>query len=462
MMLSNMHYLLYRYLRFPIIDIGEGDAVSHLAIKTVEENLRIVRERSVKSICVDELDDRLITDLFPILADGGVICAVYVKPEAYKAIKSKYGYQVFNVAPFTVIKRLHKGIGEFPVPPVKPVNGRKKVLIVRYGAFGDQLMVTPLLQHYYDEGWHITYNCTYKGESLMKGDPRIDDLLVQEDDIIPKLVKNLDEYWKKLGNGFDKVILLSGTVEGDLLRVEGQPNYSDSYIKRNIECNGNYIDHHFDRAGLNIKGSLPSIWLSDKEREWAKAEVDMVRKRLKRRFIVLWNIFGSGWHKAYPWMFDVWMILKTNRDDIGILAVSDTMGKYVVGNEFTGLVHNGCGKYTIRQSLSLHSAVDAVVTPETWSLTAAQGFPAPMIALLSHSSKEKFTWRDGDIPMAPSVKDCPCYPCHQLHYTRIGCSRGAFNKDATLCMDSIIPADVYDALMILRSRHEYNTRAITG
>lgn len=456
MMLSNMHYLLYRYLRFPIVDIGEGMPVSHLAIKTTEENLRIIRERSLKSICVDELDDRLIAYLFPLLADGGVICAVYVKPETYKAIKSTYAYQVFNVAPFTVVKRLSAGTGEFPTPVQKPVAGRKKVLLVRYGAFGDQIMVMPLLQHFYDEGWHITYNCTYKGESILRGDPRIDDLMVQEDDIIPKLVVLLDEYWGKLGKDYDKVVLLSGTIEGDLLRVEGQPNYSDSYDKRNVECNGNYIDHHFDRAGLNIKGRLPTIWLSDKEREWAKSEVNMIRKKLNRRFIVLWNIFGSGWHKAYPWMFDVWMILKTNRDDIGILAVSDKMGKYVVGGEFNGLVHNGCGKYKIRQSLALHSAVDAVVTPETWSLSAAQGFPAPMVALLSHSSKEKFTWRDGDIPLAPSIKDCPCHPCHQLHYSRDGCARGVYNKDATLCMDSIKPADVYDALMILRSRHERN------
>jgi hypothetical protein len=261
-----------------------------------------------------------------------------------------------------------------------------------------------------------------------------------------------------LGTGFDKVLKLSGTVEGDLLRVEGFPNFNDPWEKRHIECNKNYIDHHFTRAGLDIKGRLPVIILTDAEREWAKKEVDHIRKKLKRSYIVLWNIFGSGWHKAYPWMFDVWMILKTNRDDVGILAVSDSHGGYVVGNEFNELVHNGCGKYKIRQSLALHSAVDAVVTPETWSLSAGLGFPKPIIALLSHSSKEKFSFRDGDIPLAPKVKDCPCYPCHRLIYSREGCSRGLYNKDATLCMDQIPPADVYDALMILRSKHEYDTR----
>lgn len=461
MILQNMHYLLYRHLRRPIVDAGEGEIVSNLAIRANEgrDDLRVFRDKSLGSICADEVDEISIATMFPLLADGGVLAAVYIRPEAIKAIKSKYRYQVFNVAPFTVLKRLSGAPGEFPVPGPKPVNGRKKVLLIRYGAFGDQLMVTPLLQHYYDEGWHITYNCTSKGNALMKGDPRIDDLMVQEDDVVINTFKTLTEYWDKIGVGFDKVVRLSGVLEGDLLRVEGQPNYGDSWEKRQAECNKNYIDHHFTRAGLDIKGRLPAIYLTDAEREWAKKEVERVRSKLGKRFMVLWNVFGSAWHKAYPWMFDVWMLLKSNREDIGILAVSDYMGEYVVGNAYSGTVYNGCNKYKIRQSLALHSAVDAVVTPETWSLTAALGFNAPLIALLSHSSKEKFSARDGDVFLSPKVKDCPCYPCHQLHYSKVGCAEGFYIKEATLCMDSIPPSDVYDALMILRSRHEHNLTA---
>jgi len=61
---------------------------------------------------------------------------------------------------------------------------------------------------------------------------------------------------------------------------------------------------------------LPSVWLSDAEKEWAKKEVEQVRKRLGKKFIVLWNIFGSCFHKMYPHMFDVFFLIKTNRDDI--------------------------------------------------------------------------------------------------------------------------------------------------
>ena len=456
MIRQDQHYRLTRYLRSPIIDAGEGETVSPKAVRVKLDQVLWFKERHLKTICFDEINEKQIVALFPLLVDGGVLIAVHITDDAFKALKSKFRYQVFHDAPFVIVKRLSGSSGEQPAPKPKPVNGRKRVLLVRYGAFGDHLMVTPIIQHYFDEGWHITYNCTEKGEDLFKHDPRIDDLWVQESDIVLGTRDALGVYWKAIGKDYDKFVNLSEVVEGDLLRVEGTDHYTDTWERRHADCNKNYLDHHFTRAGLDITGRLPVIPLSDQEREWAQAEVEKVRRKLGKSFIVLWNIFGSSWHKAYPWMFDVWMILITNRDDIGIISVSDVLGKYVVGSEFDGLVYNGCDKYKIRQSLALHSAVDAVVTPETWSMTAALAFPAPMIALLSHSSTVNVTQREGDYLLHPKVKDCSCYPCHQLHYSKISCPRGAFNKDATLCMDSIVPADVYDALIEIRSRHEYN------
>jgi hypothetical protein len=280
---------------------------------------------------------------------------------------------------------------------------------------------------------------------------------VQETGIVRPYTVDMNKYWDSIGKAYDKVIQLNGVVEADLLRVEGDPRFYDPWEKRNIECNRNYIDNHFIRAGLDIKGRLPAVALTNAEIEFARNEVEQIRKKLGRQFIVLWNIFGSAWHKAYPWMFDVWQLIKMNKDNMGILAVSDDMGKYVVGKEFSDIVYNGCNRYKFRQSLSLHSAVDAVVTPETWSLTAAQAFPAPLVALLSHSSPSNFPSRKQDTFLYPKKRNCDCYPCHQLHHARSDCPRGTFNKDATLCMDQIEPGDVYDCLIkALRSGNGYH------
>jgi len=450
---ADLHYRLYRYLRSPVVDAGEGPTVCKGALKVGLAQLLWFKERGLKSICMDEVSEQQLALVFPLLADGGAVITPAITEEAIKSLRKTYRYQRFTVGPFTVVKRLSGAPGEFPVPAPKPANGRKKVLLIRYGAIGDHLMVTPLIQHYYDEGWHITYNVSENGERIFKDDPRIDDLMVQQMSLISTDRKEMDAYWRKLEKDYDKVVQLIECVEGDLLRIEGTPQYRDSWEKRAAECGGNYIDHHFERAGLDIKGRLPSIWLSDAERAWAQEEVERVRKKLGKSFIVLWNIFGSSWHKAYPWMFDVWTLLKVNRDDIGVLAVSDQMGKYVVGNDFNSVLFNGCGRYTIRQSIALHSSVDAVVTPETWSMTAALGFTAPMIALLSHSTPSNISARPQDILMEAKLADCPCKSCHQLHYSRTACPRGTYNRDATLCADSIFPGDVYQALMKLRSAH---------
>lgn len=444
---------MYRHLRSPVVDAGSGDAVCKGALKVDLAQLLWFKDRHLKSICMDEVTEQQLALLFPLLADGGVVITPLITQEAIKSLRKQYRYQRITEGPFTILKRLSGAPGEYPAPTIKPANGRKKVLIIRYGAIGDHLMATPLIQHYFDEGWHITYNVSENGERIFHGDPRIDDLMVQQMSLISTDRAEMDDYWKKMGKDYDKVVQLIECVEGDLLRIEGTPQYKDSWEKRFEECGGNYIDHHFERAGLDIKGRLPSIWLSDVEREWARREVDVVRKKLGKSFIVLWNVFGSSWHKAYPWMFDVWTLLKINKDDIGVLAISDKMGKYVVGNDFNSVLFNGCDRYKIRQSIALHSAVDAVVTPETWSMTAALGFDAPMIALLSHSSKSNISYRDKDILLEAPLADCPCKSCHQLHYSRISCARGVYNSDSTLCMDSTPPGDVYQALMKLRSRH---------
>ena len=457
---ADQHYRLYRYLRSPIIDAGEGTCVSNKGLKIEMGQVGWFKERGIRSLCLDEVPPKTIRPAFDMLADGGAVYTLDVAPETIKLLRPDYKYQVISEPPFTIIKRLSGSGGEVPVLPKKPHGGRKRVCIVRYGAFGDHLMVTALVEHYHREGWHITYNCTEKGESLFKNDPRIDDLMVQEENVISANRVGMVAYWEKLGKDFDKLVPLSEVVEGTLLRIEGTKEYHDSQLKRRVDCCKNYIDHHFEKAGLpEITGRLPVIPLSDTEREFARKEVDAARKRLGKSFIVLWNVFGSSWHKAYPWMFDVWWLIKQNRDDIGILAISDQMGKFVVGTEFNDVVYNGCDRYKIRQSLSLHSAVDAVVTPETWSLIASQAFDAPMIAMLSHSDPKNFTWRSNDIVLTPPIKDCECYPCHQLHYSRNSCPRGTYNSESTLCADSIAPATVYQALLKLRSTHGNDTRS---
>jgi ADP-heptose:LPS heptosyltransferase len=104
----------------------------------------------------------------------------------------------------------------------------------------------------------------------------------------------------------------------------------------------------------------------------------------------------------------------------------------LVGDELSTLLEQGweneprvirkSGKYSIRETLSLLSAVDMVVGPETGVLNAAGSLPVPKIVFMSHSSGEQLTKHWTNV-RAVEPKNTPCFPCHRMHYTFERCNR---------------------------------------
>lgn len=442
------HWRLYPYLRTPLVDVGTGAGVSHMAMRMPEEYLAHWRDGALGTICADRIEvPNAAREIVKRVRHGGHVIARDITPDAIKAMGGVAQIRWGIVHGFTVVQRLSGKNGVEPLRTnYEPTNGQKTVCIVRYGAIGDHLMATPLVQHYHENGYHITYNCTEKGQEVWKGDPRINRLMVQESNIVPPN-EEIKKFWEELSKDYDEFVNLSEVVEGDLLRIEGRPEFNDSWEKRQIDCNKNYIDHHFHRAGLDVKGKHPSVYLSEKEKEYARKVVDDAKRKTGKSKAVLFNVMGSSFHKIYPWTFDVWTRSRYHKDDVVFIAVGDMLSNFYVGKEFDDVCVNLCGRTPIRFAIALHSEVDAVITPETWSLIAGFAFDAPIVALLSHSSKGNYNWREQDRPLHTSYKDCPCYPCHQLHYSRRSCPQGVIEPKATKCMDQLAPDTVYDALM---------------
>jgi len=290
-----------------------------------------------------------------------------------------------------------------------------------------------------------------RGKQILGGDPRVDDLMVIEPGVVPTEVGKFEPFLAEMAKGYDEFINLSGILEERMLPREGQdPLYFEDYDTRQVKCSGRYMDAHFEKCGLPVPADPnPTVHLTRAERDWAVTEAANIKKTLGKSFLVLWNLMGSAYHKMYPWLYDVWGIVENNRDDIGFVTVSEPLGIVLEERKFK-CVAGRAGKYSVRQTLAMHSAVDAVLTPETMSLVAGLSFSAPIIALLSHSSPSQYRWREGDKALYPAHRDCTCYPCHQIHYTRRSCPRGVYCKDATLCMDSITPKAVYEALVAVR------------
>jgi len=124
----------------------------------------------------------------------------------------------------------------------------KEALVIRYGAFGDSIWATPVVRELKKQGYYIVYNTSEVPAQVVRENPNIDEFLIQDGGIIP--IEDVEVYWERIGESFDKVVNLCGAVENKLLRVEGRTGYAWSKDKRHRQCNKNYVDSLMKVAGF--------------------------------------------------------------------------------------------------------------------------------------------------------------------------------------------------------------------
>ena len=308
------------------------------------------------------------------------------------------------------ITTINQGFGPsngFMAFPRKKVTN-KEVLVIRYGAYGDAVWLTPVLRQLKNEGWHIVLNSTSYGAEVLRACPWIDEFLLQERDVVPNC--ELGPYWETIGQGFERVVNLCESVERTLLVRQGSAEYHLPHKRRHELCNVNYMDRTMEVAGYPaMKGELPELHFTDMEEELAQ----LIRKANENKFMLLWSLSGSSLHKCYPWTHIVAQTIHQKYPDVVIVTVGDEMCKILESWAHPSTL-NKSGVWTIRQSMLMTKYADLVVGPETGVLNAASCFETPKIVLLSHSSPENLTkyWKDCIALSAP----VNCQPCHRLIY----------------------------------------------
>jgi ADP-heptose:LPS heptosyltransferase len=353
-------------------------------------------------------------------------------------VQKKYG---IIKKPFDIIRNAWRPFGsngEGKVVFPRRKKAKKEALVIRYGAIGDAVWVTPLLRQLKKEGYRITYNCTTYSAQVLRNNPNIDDFFIQDREAIPN--EDLGPYWKTVGKDFDRVINLSQSIERKLLVAEGTKEFKWSHKKRIKECDVNYQDATMAHAGYpELKGEKPELFFTEMEEALARH----LRNAVIDKFWIMWPLSGSSFHKLYPWAPYVAGELDRNYDDIAIITVGDHLCKMIEWQMKNTI--NRAGDWTIRQSMIATKYCDLVIGPETGILNAASCYDTPKIVFLSHSSEENLTkyWRN----VTPLYsKKCSCYPCHRLMYT-FCCPRGEREKDSAKCQEMIEPQVVYDAIM---------------
>lgn len=325
-------------------------------------------------------------------------------------------------------------------------EGKKRAMVIRYGALGDHIIAASILPGLKQQGYHITYHTVPVGQQVLLHNPNIDEWLIEDKDQVPNA--ELGPFWEalRLEGRYDKIINLCESMEVALLAVPGRIQHGFSHEARHKLLNINYLEYIHDIASVPYEFHQ-KFHVSEAEKKWALEQVDNVGAP-----VVAWAINGSSHHKVYPYVQVVaaWLLERTTAH-IFIMAGED--GKILQDGIVAELTKSGvdlsrvhcmAGKWTVRQSMSFAQYADVVVGPETGLLNAVAFENNRKVIYLSHSSQENLTkhWKNTAVLEAPKSL-CPCaQACHMLHYGWDHCHK-VEKTQAALCASSIAPEDVF-------------------
>ena len=243
-------------------------------------------------------------------------------------------------------------------------------------------MITPLLRCLKEDGYHVTVNITPNPKKVLNNNPYIDEFMIHGGEKeVPN--KDLKEHWEKISKGYDKFINLSGSIEENLLKPEGGRAYTWDKETRHKHCNRNYYDETLKIGGYgHIKGRNGELYFTKLEEKLARD----YRRKHKGKFLILWSLSGSSFHKIYPFSDAVASLILDKYPDVMIMTVGDALCEMLEWRYERSKCYSG--KWPIRKSMIMTKYVDLVIGTETGILNAAGCFNTPEIVLLSHSSEE--------------------------------------------------------------------------
>lgn len=319
----------------------------------------------------------------------------------------------------------------------------KSVCFVRYGGFGDMIQASSVFPYYKKHGWNVVVNTGKRGYNIIKNDPNVDEVLIQEHNQVEP--KDLNDYWAKLSNCFTKFVQFSESVEGKLLAIPGRPEYKWDKDYRDKKMDKDYF-HQMHELSDTPLPPQPRFYPSKKEEKWVKRFL----KKIGKRYTIMWVLSGSSVHKSYPHMDSVIAGLMAYTKDIKIIFVGDSLCQLLEENwRNEKRIIRKSGRLSIRKTLALANHMDMVIGPETGVLNSVAFLDIPKIIMLSHSSSKNIggSWRH-TITMQPD--NVSCYPCHKMHYGWKTCNRDEETGGA-MCAAKINPAKMFEAIKQMRA-----------
>jgi ADP-heptose:LPS heptosyltransferase len=319
---------------------------------------------------------------------------------------------------------------------------RRHVLVYRTGAFGDALMAASVLPALKAEGWAVSFLTNERGADVLRGNPYIDELIVLHAGQVVE--KDKPRYIEAMASRFDRLINMTQSVEGELLKHPACADYWWSDKQRRDLCGkASYLER------IHALADVPGPY---RVRFYPSAQEQKNATRTAERLgdFVVWALKGSALHKWWPFTPQAVVRLMARcsahivlTGDVSALPLADAVKK-AVADYYGDTSRLSCcvGTHSIRDMMALAMRAAVVVGPETGLMHAVSMEKVPKVVLLSHSSTRNLT---DDWVATTSV--CPraaCYPCHRLHLNHDWCPQdpatGAAACAASISVERVVGA----------------------
>lgn len=317
---------------------------------------------------------------------------------------------------YSFLQVYEKGVGKWCKTFEPQPRPEKKLGLVRLGAYGDALWLSSLLPGLKAQGWHITLYTQRQGETSLRHDPNIDDMIVQADGIFggpEEAMQWQAAYWLHEEKKYDRFVNFMGCVERDLLAHATDHAFYFAHEQRHRLMNRNYLealhewaDVPFDRERVRVK-----FYPSPEEIKWALEERSKYEGPL-----VLINHAGSSLPKFWPHAQE----LMERLDAAGVwsVVVGDLRAQELNPPDRARIVGT---EWDIRKAYTLAAMADVVVGTESAIVNSVAHEDCAKVVLLSHSSNENLT-RDWQNTTAFEPRNLHCFPCHRIHVDATHCN----------------------------------------
>jgi len=322
-----------------------------------------------------------------------------------------------------------------------------KILIFRSAAFGDCVILTPVLRRLHSQGHKLYVVTSKRGMEVFKNNPHIEKLIQHDEDIpIDRLADHIE--WLQKKNHCEKVMDFSESIEVALSQHPRGPDYKLPKQERIKRFDRNFYEYAFEHARLEKPsgpdGFKPELFFDDSELEEARAHLK------KDQFNILIGLSGSGTNKAYPWMMDLCNQMCKDFQELHLITVGDVRCQ-LLEDSMEGNITKLSGNIPMRTSMALTGLVDMVIAPDTGIIHAAGCYDTPKICLLGHNTKECITKHfKNDYSIEADQSLSPCAPCLFLIYDmKLQCPLNPVTG-SSICMADGLPIQrVYDHFRVV-------------